>query len=149
MHFRNKHYSKALFHYCKSDITDGSLLCRFYNLVLEFIIVYGYPLDLHCAWVELWKLMLVIHWSQARYGSLKIKGRKRPALNAMTYTSMDNWVDYWCVGRCVHFIRQPVCSYSSLSIRAVDFQLFHWYTSRSIYYFYQQVCTYSECHELE
>lgn len=25
-----------------------------------------------------------------RYGSLKIKGRKRPALNAMTYTSMDN-----------------------------------------------------------
>ncbi|KAF4106846.1 receptor expression-enhancing protein 3 isoform X1 [Onychostoma macrolepis] len=26
----------------------------------------------------------------ARYGSLKIKGRKRPALNAMTYTSMDN-----------------------------------------------------------
>ncbi|XP_016415059.1 receptor expression-enhancing protein 3-like [Sinocyclocheilus rhinocerous] len=26
----------------------------------------------------------------ARYGSLKIKGRKRPALNAMTYSSVDN-----------------------------------------------------------
>uniref|UniRef100_A0A8C1H639 Receptor expression-enhancing protein n=1 Tax=Cyprinus carpio carpio TaxID=630221 RepID=A0A8C1H639_CYPCA len=26
----------------------------------------------------------------ARYGSLKIKGRKRPAINAMTFSSMDN-----------------------------------------------------------
>lgn len=26
----------------------------------------------------------------ARYGSLKIKGRKRPGLNALTYTSMEN-----------------------------------------------------------
>lgn len=95
--------------------------------------------------------MLVIHWSQARYGSLKIKGRKRPGLNAMTYSSMENWADYWCVGRCVHFIILPACSYSSLFIRAVDydFQLFHGYISRSIYYFYQQVCTYSEHHELE
>lgn len=56
--------------------------------------------------------MLVIHWSQARYGSLKIKTRKRPGLNAMTYSSMENWADYWCVGRCVHFII-PACSYSS------------------------------------
>lgn len=71
--------------------------------------------------------MLVIHWSQARYGSLKIKGRKRPGLNALTYTSMENWADYWCAGRCVHFIRQPVCSYSSLFIRAVDcFLTFSW-----------------------
>jgi len=74
--------------------------------------------------------MLVIHWSQARYGSLKIKGRKRPGINAMTYTSMEDWADYWCV----HFIRQPVCSYSSLFIRAVDCVFFFTFS-----WIYQQI----------
>lgn len=34
----------------------------------------------------------LLYLFQARYGSLKIKGRRRPALNPMTYTNPDQWL---------------------------------------------------------